>query len=113
MTLTATLIAIDAKSKITLDPSPQQSRSASSIHVLAFSSLGDLLIAESEGDFSMESWDEAYGSAFLVCRGNDRDDKDHEDMSMDSENEVKLERILRDAVQGKVVKEREWKQRLS
>lgn len=67
---------------------------------------------ESEGDFSMESWDEVYGRALMACRGKDGNDSDHEDVSMDSEDEVNLEQVLRDAVQRKVVKEREWKQRL-
>ncbi len=77
MTLTATLVAVEPKGTITTDPSPQELRSASSIHVFAFSSLGDLLVVESEGDFSMEIWDEVHGRAFMVCHGKDRDDSDH------------------------------------
>jgi exosome complex component RRP46 len=111
MTFTATLIAIAATGKIITNPSPQELRSALSIHVFAFSSLGDLLHVESEGEFSMETWDEAQRTAFMVCHGQDQDDSDQEDVCMDSKDEIRLERILRDAVQGKVMKEREWKQR--
>lgn len=98
---------------MTPDPSPRELRLASSVHVLAFSSQGDLLVVESEGDFSMETWDEVHGRAIVLCHGKGREISDQEDVSMDSEDEVKLEEILKDAVQGKVVKEREWKQALS
>lgn len=66
---------------------------------------------ESEGEFSMETWDEAQRMAFMACHGEDQDDSDQEDVCMDSKDEIRLERILRDAVEGKVMKEREWKQR--
>ncbi len=113
MTLTTTLIAVEATGKMTPDPSPQELISALSVHVLAFSSLGDLLVVESEGDFGMETWDEVHKRALMVCHGADQDDSDEEDVSMDSGDGEKLEDILRDAVQGKVARERQWKQSLS
>ena len=83
MTLTATLIAVDA-SKLISDPTAEQLKVASSIHVFAFSSHGDLLVVESEGEFDIEIWGEACQKARLACRGDEEDDSDSEDVSMDS-----------------------------
>ena len=111
MTLTATLVAVDAR-KFISDPTAEQLKAASSIHVFAFSSHGDLLVVESEGEFGIEIWEEAYQKARLACRGEEESDSDSEDVSMDSDNDTKLEDVLRDAVRQKVAKEQKWKQDL-
>lgn len=67
---------------------------------------------ESEGDFSMEAWEEVYEKAMLICHGHEGDESDGEDVSMDSDNNVKLEDILRDAVQEKFAREHKWKESL-
>ena len=111
MTLTATLVAVDARRLIS-DPTTEQLKVASSIHVFAFSSHGDLLVMESEGEFDIEIWEEAYQRARLACRGEEEDDSESEDVSMDSNNDTKLEDVLRDAVREKVTREQKWKQDL-
>ena len=111
MTLTATLVAVDARRLIS-DPTAEQLKVASSIHVFAFSSHGDLLVVESEGEFGIEIWEEAYQKARLACRGEEEDDSESEDVSMDSNNDTKLENVMRDAVREKVVREQKWKQDL-
>ena len=111
MTLTATLVAVDGR-RLESDPTAEELKVASSIHVFAFSSHGDLLVAESEGEFGIETWEEAYQKARLACRGEEEDDSESEDNSMDSNNDTKLEDVLRDAVRQKVAKEQKWKQDL-
>lgn len=69
MTLTATLVAVSSNGTMVNDPSVQQIKLASSIHVLAFSSHGDLLAVESEGDFTIDIWEEVNQRAKLVCHG--------------------------------------------
>lgn len=85
---------------------------ALSVHVLAFSSLGDLLVAESWGDFSIETWESVYEKALVICHGSEEDESDQEDVSMDSKDDVQLNELLREAVQAKVAKEQSWKQSL-
>ena len=111
MTLTATLVAVDAR-RLKLDPTAEELKVASSIHVFAFSSHENLLVVESEGEFGIETWENAYHKARLACRGEDEDDSESEDVSMDSDNDTKLEDVLRDAVRQKVAREQKWKQDL-
>ena len=91
------------------DASAQDLRLASSIHVLAFSSKGDLLVIESEGDFSMDIWEEVHGKAKAICQGREEGGSDSEDTSMDLEESVILEDTLKDAVRSKIQKEMRWK----
>ena len=111
MTLTAALVAVDAR-RLKLDPTAEELKVASSIHVFAFSSHGDLLVVESEGEFDIEIWEEAYQKARLACRGEEENDSESEDVSMDSDNDTKLEDVLRNAIRQKVAREQKWKQDL-
>ena len=111
MTLTATLVAVDGQN-LKSGPSAEELKVASSIHVFAFSSHGDLLVVESEGEFGVETWEEAYQKARLACRGEEEDDSNSEDVSMDSDNGTKLKDVLRNAVRQKVAREQKWKQDL-
>ena len=87
----------------------QQVKLASSIHVLAFSSHGDLLVIESEGNFTIDIWEDVHRKAKLICHGEDEDESASEDVSMDSDDVSKLEDILKDAVERKIAKEQRWK----
>ena len=112
MTLTATLVAVNPDATLTKDPSVQQVKLASSIHVLAFSSHGVLLVAESEGDFMMDTWEEVHQKAKLNCHGENEEESESEDVSMTSDDVLKLESVLKDVVERKIAKERKWKDRI-
>ena len=86
----------------------QQIKLASSIHVLAFSSRGDLLLVESEGDFTIDKWEEVHQRAKLICHGDEGDEG--EDVSMGSDDVSKLENVLKEAVETKIAKEQRWKE---
>ena len=111
MTLTATLVAVNADATLTSDPSVQQVKLASSIHVLAFSSRGVLLVAESEGDFTMDAWEEVHQKAKSHCHGEIEEESEIEDVSMTSDDAFKLESVLQDVVERKIAEERKWKNR--
>ena len=110
MTLTATLVTVDSNDTLVADPSMQQIKLASSIHVLAFSSHGNLLVVESEGSFTMDIWEEVHRKAKLICHGEDEDESASEDVSMKSDDASKLEDVLKDAVERKIAKEQRWKE---
>ena len=95
MTLTSTLIAVDFLGQLVQDPSVAQLREAESVHVFAFSSRGDLLLVESEGEFDIVIWGAAMEKARLVCGAGGNDGGDNgEDVDMEGEEG----RTLADAV---------------
>lgn len=111
MTLTATLVAVDSNGALVVKPSAEQIKQASSIHVLAFSSYGDLLVIESEGDFTLDTLDEVQQKARLVCYGEERDESESgsEDVSMGMDDVPTLANVIKEAVEGKVAEEQRWK----
>ena len=66
MTLTSVLLAITPEG-ILRNPTIQEYQSADSVHVLAFASHGELLVAESEGNFTMEEWSEIHAVGRRIC----------------------------------------------
>ncbi|PNS16631.1 Exosome complex component RRP46 [Sphaceloma murrayae] len=74
-TLSSTTIAVPHSasdkphSAPVLDPSPSQVRQAKSVHVFAFSSSGEILLAESEGTFDVDEWEGVEVRAREACLG--------------------------------------------
>lgn len=111
MTLTSTLIAVDSFDKLLQDPSAKQVRTASSVHVVAYSSHGDLLVVESEGAFSIDTWNEVAERAKYVCQGRSVEDGSREDVDMDTGGRMNLEDVMRSTVKEKIAMEQRWKER--
>lgn len=109
MTLTATLIAVTADQGLILDPSAEQIETATSLHVLSFSSHGDLLVVESEGTFSIDVWDRVFQRAHQVCRGLNGDNGG-DDVDMDAEPQKSLEDILRRTMHDKMIQDQKWRE---
>ena len=109
MSLTATFVAVDSNGALVMQPSAKQIKLASSLHVLAFSSHGDLLVVESEGGFTIDEWVEVLQKARLTCHGEERDENGSQDVSMKLDDVSDLGTFLKDAVERKVAKEQRWK----
>ena len=99
------------------DPHPTQVKNASSVHVLAFSTLGESLVIESEGDFTIGTWQRVHNRAEQVCHGRQNlknDDGEDKDKDVDMEIEPKIgsgkEDLLRLIIQEQVRKDQRWKQ---
>lgn len=111
-TATCTVAAVvmeGEKSNIIVDPSPRQTEKSRSIHALAFTSHQELLLAESEGDFSMNEWDEVYQTARSICCMPTRQEID---MVLDDDDQQPgpdLCRFLRSAAEAKIVADLHWK----
>ncbi|RDL36784.1 uncharacterized protein BP5553_06136 [Venustampulla echinocandica] len=72
MIATSVLIAVNSEGEsrnLIQNPNPEQVRSANSVHVLGFTSHGELLLSESEGSFTLDEWDEVYETAKALCSG--------------------------------------------
>lgn len=110
-TATCTVVAVvvlNEKSKVIVDPSPRQADKSRSIHVLAFTSHEELLLAESEGDFSMSEWDEVYQTARSICCTPARQEID---MVLDDNQNAgpDLRRFVRSAAEAKIMADLHWK----
>jgi exosome complex component RRP46 len=111
-TATATAIALthqDGADKIIIDPRPRDVETARSVHVLAFTSKDELLLAESEGDFTVKEWDEVYETAKKICC---RPAPDGAAMQLDDESSAvgpDLRQFLRTTMEAKVTADLHWK----
>lgn len=110
-TATCTVVAFvveDGKSKIVVDPSPRQAEKSRSMHVFAFTAHEELLLAESDGDFSMNEWDEVYQTARSICCTSARQEID---MVLDDDQQTgpDLRRFLRSAAEAKIMADLHWK----
>jgi exosome complex component RRP46 len=83
-------------------PSVKDLRAASSIHVLAFSSKGDLLVSESEGHCDFDKWEEVFEHGRRLCQG-------HKEQGEDADmNEGDLNGFVRGLVREKVQQDQKW-----
>ncbi|KAH6651094.1 hypothetical protein F5144DRAFT_589402 [Chaetomium tenue] len=112
-TATATAVAVvhqDGAKKMVVDPSPREVETASSVHVLAFTSHNGLLLAESEGDFTVGEWDDVYETAKeICCRSTPA--KEGTAMVLDDEepSATDMRQFLRSTMESKVAADLHWK----
>ena len=107
MTFSSTLVAVTQNDDLLLNASPRELQQSSSIHVLAFSSKGDLLLVESEGDFGLSTWEAVYDKAVEHCR--------HRGTAVDSPDDMvdaedgDMEAFIRQTMVQKIASNLSWK----
>ncbi|TVY39088.1 Exosome complex component, partial [Lachnellula subtilissima] len=110
VTMTSVLLALNnsnGKSRTTLKaPTIVQFQAADSVHVLAFTSQGELLVAESEGIFTLEDWDEVYETAKALCCDETAGEAIMQD---EEENKGSLMGFVKSTLEEKVAKDLHWK----
>jgi exosome complex component RRP46 len=109
-TATAAIVAIvsqDGTCKLVAEPSPREIEAAQSVHVLAFTSQDDLLLAESEGDFTVKEWDDVYDTAKTICCKSGATKAEGIEMVLDSGPDMR--KFLRSALETKVAADLHWK----
>lgn len=92
--------------KIIVDPTLVQISRARSVHALAFTSEGDLLLVESEGQFSLAEWDEVAGAARKVCFHSE------DDMAVDTDGKPRpadMKQFIRTVMASKVAADLHWR----
>ncbi|WEW57322.1 exosome non-catalytic core subunit rrp46 [Emydomyces testavorans] len=111
MIYTASLVAVSPSNQLIPNPSPTDVKSAVSLHVLAFSSKGHLLLNESQGEFDIDLWEKAHDCAEALCRGgtNFQLIKDGDVSMADSGKPQSLEQFVRDIVEDKARENFAWK----
>lgn len=75
--------------------------------MLAFSSHGDLLVAESEGTFTMDDWEAVYKAAKVMCC-DDSEGQVMQDQELDH-NIGGMDMFVKSALQAKVTADLHWK----
>jgi exosome complex component RRP46 len=111
-TAAAVVVAVvpeGSSSKLVVDPSERDLDGASSSHVFAFTAHGQLLLAESQGDFTMAEWEEAHATAKKICCEAAK--KEGMEMILDDEKQAgpDLQAFLRSTMETKVAAELQWR----
>ncbi|PBP17885.1 hypothetical protein BUE80_DR011456 [Diplocarpon rosae] len=107
MTLASVYLSLTSEGSIIVNPTPLESQSATSVHVLAFTSHGELLVAESEGDFTLEDWKVVYEAGKEICYDASEPNKDH--TMGDGEQDGSLMMFVQSTLEDKVKTDLQWK----
>jgi exosome complex component RRP46 len=109
MTMASTLIVLKPEksaNRIIHNPTLFEIQEAASVHVMAFSSHRELLVSESEGNFTMDEWDLVYEHAERICCGvQETVDID----AMRDEGDGEILQFVKSAMQEKIAADLYWK----
>ncbi|GAP83468.1 putative exosome complex subunit rrp46 protein [Rosellinia necatrix] len=111
-TLTSTSLAVGSKEgqrQVIANPTARQIEQSQSFHVLAFTSQNDLILAESEGVFTMMEWDNVYEAARNQCCTTTNADETDTLMKEGIPTEIDLKRFIRSTVEEKTASDLYWK----
>ncbi|KAI5284028.1 exosome non-catalytic core subunit rrp46 [Ascosphaera aggregata] len=107
MTYTAVLIAVTPDKKLLRDPSQKDVNDATSLHAIALSSTGRLLLGIDEGDFDIDTYGRVYELAEASCLPSTVE-KDV-DSNMTEAGAELLETFVRNVVEDKIREDLSWK----
>lgn len=111
-TAAAAVIAIVSEggaTRLVVDPSQKELQTADSTHVFGFTAHGQLLLAESQGDFAMAEWEDAQATAKKICCEAAK--KDGMELVLDDEKQAgpDLQGFLRSTMEAKVAEDLQWR----
>lgn len=109
MTYTATVLAVAPSGDIVRDPSADDANAAASLHVLAISSKGHLLLNESQGRFDFDIWERVHQRALVICRGASVSGSDGDIAMVEDVDGRPLEGFIRETVEHKIYHDYAWK----
>lgn len=110
-TLTSAVLAYvgeDKASKPIINPSAREIELSRSLHVFAFTSHDDLILNESEGEFTLKEWDGALSLASRQCCQLPRPEEDV-DMTDDALATGDLRDFTRSAMESRIASDLYWK----
>lgn len=109
MTLSATLLAVTKSGDVVPSPSAAVAKSATSLHVLAFSSKGHLLLNESQGRFDFDTWESIREQAMNICRDTTTAEADGDVAMGEGAEAVRLDSFIRETVEDRLHSDYAWK----
>ncbi|KAJ5155360.1 Exoribonuclease phosphorolytic domain 2 [Penicillium capsulatum] len=108
MTFSTALLGVNRTGTIIQDPLTADA-DVTSLHVLAFSSKGQLLLNESEGRFDFETWETIREHAASVCRGRPSVGSDGDVAMGDKSDDTRLDGFVRETVEDRLHHDHAWK----
>lgn len=93
------------------NPSSDELQESTSIHVLAFSLHGHLLVVESEGTFDIDTWQNVFDYAKSICCSSSTVARG-KGTGKEVDDGTNLEGFLRDTLQKKVALDQRWRESL-
>lgn len=98
----------DGTSRIAVNPTAREIEKSQSLHVFAFTSHNDLILAESEGEFTMKEWNTVLNIAQRQCCAS----SSSEDVDMTGDETLvgaDLKNFTRSIVEAKIASDLYWK----
>ena len=111
-TVVATTVAVmKGGGELKTDPSLRDIKGARSLHVVGFSSVGELVLVESEGRFTFAEWEDVEELGRRTCLGSIGESGNRKVQDGEAEETEKsvLDK-LRSAVEAKVTADNRWRQ---
>lgn len=109
MTFSTALLGVTRAGTIVQDPLATDSDAVTSLHVLSFSSKGQLLLNESEGRFDFETWESVRERAASLCRGLPTPGSDGDVAMGEKSNTGRLDGFVRETVEDRLHHDHAWK----
>ncbi|EQB45258.1 exosome complex subunit Rrp46 [Colletotrichum gloeosporioides Cg-14] len=97
-----TVAVLNNRNTIVVEPSPAEVDQATSLHALSFTSRDDLLLAESEGSFSMNEWDKVVSTGQRVCGQHCQEDQGAATTSEDGQALTDMRHFIRTVMESRV-----------
>ena len=109
MTMTSVFLTVDSGGSVITGASLRALESASSVHALAFSLQGELLMVESEGSFDLETWETITEIAKSRCLDSTTEEASQEDVEMKGDNKAPLETLMRGKIEERFSNTDQWR----
>lgn len=111
MTFSTALLGVTRAGTIIQDPLSADADTITSLHVLAFSSKGQLLLNGSEGRFDFETWESVRERAASLCRGTPTPVLGSDgDVAMGEKSDAaRLDGFVREAEEDRLHHDHAWK----
>lgn len=108
MTFSATLLGVTKSGDIAHNPSAATAKAATSLHVLAFSSKGHLLLNESQGQFDFDTWESVRAHATAICQST-ASGTDGDIAMGEGSDATRLDSFIRETVEDRLHSDYAWK----
>lgn len=106
-TALAVVASDDEADQIVVNPTAREVEKSRSVHAFAYTSNQDLILAESEGEFTMEEWDNLLATARKQCCASPQ--TDDVDMNDDSPAGADLITFTRSTLESANAADLYWK----
>ncbi|KAG5974211.1 hypothetical protein E4U55_000070 [Claviceps digitariae] len=106
----ATTLAISAdNNNLVVEPSIEEASKAKSVHVLAFTSSDEVLLAESSGSFSIEEWDKILETGQRICCQDEASGIGAEISEASNVQSASIKSFIRSVLEKKTTADLHWK----